>query len=139
MRLWHATTLLREYRGDGHSAALLAGGIDGCEAHVTLVGTGAVPREAIQPHRGWSDEEWEAAEMRLRSRGWLDNAGMLTQTGRDVRQWVEARTDTLTARPWEALGADGCARLRALAFALSDAIVRAEGVPIPNPMGLPWP
>ncbi|HEU4782219.1 MAG TPA: hypothetical protein VFS83_02655, partial [Ktedonobacterales bacterium] len=49
MRLWHATTLLREYRGDGHVAALLAGGIDGCEAHVTLVGTGTVSREAIQP------------------------------------------------------------------------------------------
>ncbi len=139
MRLWHATTLLREYRGDGHVASLLAGGIDGCEAHVTLVGTGAVPREAIQPHRGWSDEEWEAAETRLRARGWLDDVGMLTQAGRDARQWVEARTDALAARPWEALGADGCARLRELAFQLSDTVVRAGGVPIPNPMGLPWP
>lgn len=139
MRLWHATTLLREYRGDGHVASLLAGGIDGCEAHVTLVGTGAVPREAIQPHRGWSDEEWEAAETRLRARDWLDDVGMLTQAGRDARQWVEAHTDALAARPWEALGADGCARLRELAFQLSDAVVRAGGVPIPNPMGLPWP
>ena len=26
-----------------------------------------------------------------------------------------------------------------LAFTLSDTIVRAGGVPIPNPMGLPWP
>jgi Helix-turn-helix family len=139
MRLWHAATLLREYRGDGHVAALLSGGIDGCEAHVTLVGTGAVPREAIQPHRGWSDEEWEAAEKRLRARGLLDDAGMLTQAGQDARQWVENRTDTLAARPWEALGVDGCARLRALAFGLSDAVVRGGGVPIPNPMGLPWP
>ena len=139
MRLWHATTLLREYRGDGHVASLLAGGIDGCEAHVTLVGTGTVPREAIQPHRGWSDEEWEAAETRLRARGMLNDANMLTQAGRDARAWVEARTDALAARPWETLGADGCARLRELAFTLSDAVVRAGGVPIPNPMGLPWP
>lgn len=139
MRLWHAATLLREYRGDGHVAALLAGGIDGCEAHVTLVGTGEVPREAIQPHRGWSDAEWEAAAARLRARSWLDDAGRLTPAGRDARRWVEARTDALAARPWEALGVDGCARLRELAFSLSDAIVRAGGVPLPNPMGLPWP
>lgn len=139
MRLWHAVTLLREYRGDGHVAALLAGGMDGCEAHVTLVGTGTVSREAIQPHRGWSDEEWEAAETRLRARGWLDEAGMLTPAGRDARQWVEARTDALATCPWEALGVDGCARLRELAFTLSDTIVRAGGISIPNPMGLPWP
>jgi hypothetical protein len=35
-RLWHAATLLREHRGDGHNAALLAHGIGGTEAHVLL-------------------------------------------------------------------------------------------------------
>src|SRR5262249_58669332 len=58
LALWHAATLLREYRGDGHVAALMAERVDGCEAHVTLVATGAAPREAIQPHRGWSDDAW---------------------------------------------------------------------------------
>jgi hypothetical protein len=33
-RLWHAATLLREHRGDGHIAALVIGGIGGTEAHV---------------------------------------------------------------------------------------------------------
>src|SRR5689334_9893911 len=33
-RLWHAATLLREHRGDGHVAALVAAGIGGTEAHV---------------------------------------------------------------------------------------------------------
>jgi Helix-turn-helix family len=33
-RLWQATTLLREHRGDGHFAALAVVGIDGCEAVV---------------------------------------------------------------------------------------------------------
>src|SRR4051794_16994778 len=41
-RLWHAATLLREHRGDGHNAALLAHGIGGTEAHVLL----ALPRNA---------------------------------------------------------------------------------------------
>ena len=35
-RLWHAATLLREHRGDGHNAALVAHGIGGTEAHVLL-------------------------------------------------------------------------------------------------------
>jgi hypothetical protein len=35
-RLWYAATPLREHRGDGHSAALLAHGIGGTEAHVLL-------------------------------------------------------------------------------------------------------
>jgi Helix-turn-helix family len=139
LRLWHATTLLREYRGDGHVAALLAGGIDGVEAHITLVATGAMPREAIQPHRGWSDDEWEAAETRLRARGWLDDSGSLTDAGRDARQAVEAHTDAAALRPWEAIGPDGCARLHELVFPLSDTIVRSGGLPTPNPLGLSWP
>ncbi len=137
--LWHATTLLREFRGDGHIAALMAEGIDGCEAHLTLVGTGAMPREAIQPHRGWSDEEWDATQQRLIARGWLDDSGMLTERGKQGRQAIEERTDMLAERPWQALGDDGCARLRALVWPLSDRIVRNDGIPMPNPLGLAWP
>lgn len=48
LRLWHAATLLREHRGDGHVAALVAGGLDGCEAHLTLAATGAVPESQLQ-------------------------------------------------------------------------------------------
>src|SRR4051794_30342480 len=35
-RLFHAASLLREHRGDGHVTALMAGGIGGLEAHVLL-------------------------------------------------------------------------------------------------------
>jgi len=139
LALWHAATLLREYRGDGHVAALLAEGLDGVEAHVTLAATGSAPREAIQPHRGWSDEEWAAGVERLTRRGWLDASGALTEAGRAGRQVAEDRTDRLAARPWERLGDERCARLYALAWPLSDAIVRAGDLTIPNPMGLTWP
>ncbi|MGH8994401.1 MAG: SCO6745 family protein, partial [Acidimicrobiia bacterium] len=71
LALWHAATLLREHRGDGHVAALTAAGLDGCEAHVTVAATGAVPRPTLQDNRKWSDDEWAAAEERLRARGWL--------------------------------------------------------------------
>jgi hypothetical protein len=139
LALWHAATLLREYRGDGHIAALMAEGLDGCEAHISLVATGSVPREAIQPHRGWSDEEWEAAVERLRARGWIGASGLLTETGRAGRQGVEDRTDALARRPWEHLGAEGVERLRALAWPLSDTIMAQSGLPVPNPLGLSWP
>jgi hypothetical protein len=139
MILWHAATLLREYRGDGHVAALLAEGLDGCEAHVTLAAAGGAPREALQPHRGWSDAEWAAAEERLTRRGWLDAAGALTEAGRAGRQAVEERTDALAAPPWDHLGVERSAGLRAICWPLSDAIVRQGGIPIPNPIGLPWP
>ena len=32
--LWQAATVLREHRGDGHVAALVFEGLDGCQAHV---------------------------------------------------------------------------------------------------------
>ncbi len=38
--LWHAATLLREYRGDGHLAALLDAQLSGIEAIVTHCATG---------------------------------------------------------------------------------------------------
>lgn len=42
--LWHAQTLLREFRGDGHVAALLSAGLSGLEALVTHAATGRSAR-----------------------------------------------------------------------------------------------
>jgi hypothetical protein len=43
-RLWHAATVLREHRGDGHIAALLAAGIGGRESHVFHAAASGAPR-----------------------------------------------------------------------------------------------
>jgi hypothetical protein len=137
LSLWHAATLLREFRGDGHVAALTTAGIDGCEAHVTLVATGAISREILQSSRKWSDEEWEAAEGRLRGRGWLAGDGSLTETGQAVRTAVEDRTDELALHAWQGLGEDGCERLVELVRPLARAIAASGDVPFPNPMGVP--
>jgi hypothetical protein len=121
--LWHAQTLLREFRGDGHVAALLTAGISGLEAHITYEATGAVPAGVLQATRGWSDAAWEAGRARLRDRGWLDAAGLLTDAGRDGREALERRTDELAMAPWRHLGPSGCARLRELGSPLSEALV----------------
>ena len=44
-RLFHAATLLREHRGDGHIAALMAEGIGGLEAHVLFALDLGMPAE----------------------------------------------------------------------------------------------
>ena len=137
--LWHACTLLREHRGDGHVAALTGAGLDGCEAHVSVTATGAVPRETLQSNRKWSDDEWAAAEERLKERGWLDAGGALTDAGRAGRAEVEARTDTLAEEPWRALGPERTERLLELVTPMARAINDGGGVPVPNPVGVPAP
>src|SRR5687768_12873827 len=139
LALWHACTVLREHRGDGHVAALTAAGLDGCEAHVTVTATGAVPKETLQSNRKWSDEEWAAAEERLKARGWLDSGGNLTEAGRAGRAEVEARTDALAEEPWTALGPERTERLLELLTPMARAINSAGGVPVPNPVGVPAP
>ncbi|MCV7279349.1 hypothetical protein H7J88_06785 [Mycolicibacterium flavescens] len=101
MQLWHAVTLLREYRGDGHTAALVANGLNGLEALVshTAAGIGfSVP--FAQTLRGWSEEQWAAGVERLRSRGLLGGDGTLTEAGEQLRVRVEDLTDELGYAPW---------------------------------------
>lgn len=120
--LWHAIALLREYRGDGHIAALVAEGVDGPEALVIHGATGEVPPPVLQRTRAWPDDEWAAAEARVAERGWLAEDGTLTDAGRAHRDRVEAVTDEQALRPWRALGDEACDRLRALVRPWSKAI-----------------
>jgi hypothetical protein len=123
--LWHAITLLREYRGDGHIAAMVAEGVSGCEALWLHGATGEFPGSALKLSRAWPDDEWDAAGRRLRERGWIDADGALTDAGRVHREGVEARTDELAAAPWERLGEERCMQLRALVRPMSKAISEA--------------
>lgn len=132
LALWHAVTVLREHRGDGHIACLVDAGVDGCEALVQHAASGDVPRAALQTTRGWRDDEWHAAVDRLAARGWVGADGSFTDEGRRVRQRIEDRTDELAAGPWAAIGEDGCEELRAIVRPLSKAIVDAGGVGLPR-------
>ncbi len=104
--LWHAATLLREYRGDGHIAALLHADLNGLEALITHTATGrGFTLPAAKATRGWGDEEWAAECAALVERGLLADDG-LTAAGKDLRARVEAETDVLSADPWLLLGAE---------------------------------
>jgi hypothetical protein len=138
-RLWHGLTLLREHRGDGHNACLVAAGLDGLEAHVLASATdaGGAGRDVRQGARGWTDEDWAAATTRLEARGLVDGSGAATPLGREVHGRVEAQTDEAALAPWAHLGPSATARLEAALRPWAEAVVRSGVVRFPNPMGLP--
>ena len=132
-RLWQATTLLREHRGDSHFAALAAAGIDGCEAVVLRSAKDTdISRDLMQPVRGWTDEQWEAAGSRLVERGWVGEDGALTAAGRAVHDAVEAATDQAAARPWNRIGGVGLAEVADVLLPLAQACAAAlpEVIPV---------
>jgi hypothetical protein len=125
LALWHAQTLLREYRGDGHVALLTGAGLAPVEALVTHAAAGAVTDTALRMSRAWGDEDWAAGVAGIRARGWLADGDelALNEAGRAFRQDLEDRTDELAVGAWAALGPAGCARLTELALPLSQAII----------------
>ena len=135
-RLWQAATTLREHRGDGHWAALLAAGIDGCEVLVLRCALD-MRREVLQPIRRWSDDQWEAARSRLTERGYLGAGGEPTEAGRMAHRAVEEATDRAAARPWAGLGDAATADLAAVLAPIAEAC--ATVIPYPSPMGVPAP
>jgi hypothetical protein len=114
--LWHAQSILREYRGDGHIALLVTHGLSGIDALITHGAAGDVPSHLLRSTRGWPAEQWDVAVDSMRSRGWLAGAAELTLTewGKEMRQEIEDQTDTLAAAPYAVLGDEACQELRSL-------------------------
>ncbi|MBB1255879.1 hypothetical protein H3146_21320 [Streptomyces sp. OF3] len=130
LALWHAATLLREHRGDGHLAVLLGAGLTGLEAQAshTATGRGMSPRWVLAT-RGFTESEWQAAMARLRERGLVDDDSTITDTGLALRKDIEARTDQVDLGPYEHLGPAGVERLTELAGALAMTAVGAGAFP----------
>lgn len=130
--LWHALTLLREFRGDGHIATLVVEGVSGIEALIGHAATGEISAEALRKTRGWTRDQWQAATDGLRERGVLAAGDdlRLTEAGKAQRQWIEDRTDVLALPAYGAIGADGCTRLGELARPFSRAVVKAGLLPM---------
>ncbi len=137
--LWHASTLLREHRGDGHVAALVDAELDGIEAHVVRLAVAGEDAEWVGPFRGWTQDEWSGAVARLAGRGLLDEEGIATEAGRALVEQVERATDRLAARPLARLGDAAASRLVELLEPIARAITTSGALPFPNPIGLPPP
>lgn len=112
LQLWHAATLLREHRGDGHIAALVLAGLSGPEAAITYMATGgSMSEDLMRGTRGYSEQEWTAVKDSLRARGLLGSDNVLTADGQRLRAGIEAQTDAAARAPYDQLGEDKTQRL----------------------------
>ncbi|HET7486671.1 MAG TPA: hypothetical protein VFJ85_01995 [Acidimicrobiales bacterium] len=114
-RLFHAASLVREHRGDGHIAALMVEGVGGVEAHVLLALDMGMPAEKFGRIHHLPAPQLAAVIDGMRARGLIGDDGWLSEDGRAVKQRVEALTDTLATKPYEILDPD---ELQELATAL---------------------
>ncbi len=138
LALWQALSTLREYRGDGHTAALLQRDISGLEAHVLAAAAGRSTREWLMRARGWDDAVWDSAAAALTDRGWLEDGG-LSAEGLAMTAAVEADTDRLAMAPWRALGSVACDRLAEVLTPVRRTVVAAGDWATGNPIGVPDP
>jgi hypothetical protein len=128
--LWHALTLLREYRGDGHIAALTASGLTGLEALITHSATGqGFTSGFARASRGWTKDEWAAGCAGLAGRGLLDGDGALTEAGQQLRAQIEDETDEMDAAPWQHLGEEGTLEAIRIGRDLTRAMLAAGAFP----------
>ena len=134
--LWQACTTLREHRGDGHVAALLAHGLGGCEAHL-LAATAGFPPEVLRDNRGWSRAQWDDAAARLSRRGLLRPDGAASDEGLALRESIEVTTDVLAASAYSSLADDDLNALYGALVPCARELQESGLYPFPNPMGLP--
>jgi len=102
-KLWHAATLLREHRGDGHIAALVTADIGGTECHVLGALYNDVPAEKSGRVHHLPAAQLAAVVQGMRARGLIDAVGWLSDAGRQTREQIESLTDTLAAPAYDSL------------------------------------
>ena len=135
-QLWHAVTLLREQRGDGHVAVLAAAGLSGRESNVLHAAAGRVPREMIMRSRDYDDDQWRHYQNRLAERGLLDRDGAPTEAGRKLKTHIEDTTDALSLTALEPLDDGEVEELFQSLTPIARTVVAAGDVPAATPMGL---
>jgi hypothetical protein len=135
--LWQACTTLREHRGDGHVAVLVARGLSGCGAHVLAAATAGVPAEVLRDNRGWSEARWDGAVAHLAQEGLAHPDGTSTADGRALHQAIADATDALAEQAYALLADEAVNALHDALRACAREVQASGLLPFPNPMGLP--
>jgi len=126
-RLFHAASMLREHRGDGHITALMAEGVGRTESHVLYALDLGMPAEKFGRIHHLPAAQLDAVIDGMRGRGLIGDDGRFTEDGRAVKQRVEDLTDDLAARPYEALDRHELDELTAALEPLAALLVAAQG------------
>ena len=108
LQLWHAITVVREHRGDGHIAALVLAGLSPVESIVLheaphpdpALRRSTLGKAMLLASRGWREEDWEEATDALLRRGVLDGEGSMTAAGAELYDRLERETDAAAAGLW---------------------------------------
>lgn len=131
--LWVTITLLREFRGDGHIAALVTQGLTGLEASVLDCATGKAWRPtAARRSRGWTEDEWRTVACDLVERGLLTDTAdtaSLTEQGKELKERVERDTDASVAAAWSVRDEEQLAQVRTDAKLISEVVTAAGLLP----------
>jgi hypothetical protein len=107
--VWQLGDFLREYRGDCHNAAWVAAGLTATDIGILTELAWGMPVRSYSRTRGWTDDEFDRSEHRLRDLGHLDGIGAethLSQSGRHAREQIEVVTDDQMRPALDALGDD---------------------------------
>src|SRR3954452_3108507 len=126
VRMFHAASLLREHRGDGHIVALMTEGIGRLEAHALFALGMDMPAEKFGRIHHLPPAQLAAVTDGMRARGLIGDDGWLSERGRDVQQRVEELTDDLAARPYESLEPDELDELISILEPLAALLVAAQ-------------
>ena len=129
--------MLREHRGDGHIAVLVARGIRPAEAHLLKSGAGDSDEPTLKTQRGFPDEDWAAARAGLVDRGLLDPDGRLTARG-TAEHRRSRRRPTPPPSSRGTLSAPPPPPARRPARPRRPAVVATGLLPQPNPVGMVW-
>ncbi len=135
--MWRRADLLREFRGDAHTAAWTAAGFDATEIGLLTELYWGLPLRTYIRTRAWSDDQLDAAEARLAARGLVAD-GAFTEAGRSRRDSVEVATDAQCAPMLDALG-DDLDELVGILTPWGEAIRAAGGYPAQGPHELAPP
>lgn len=132
---WRMADMLREYRGDAHTAAWTSAGFDATEIGLLSELYWGLPMRTYVRSRAWSNDDLDAAEQRLVERG-LVAGGAFTEEGRAAREAVEEATDRQCLPIVDALGEEGVAELVSILQPWGAAIREAGGYPAAGPHDL---
>ena len=90
--VWRMADMLREFRGDSHTASWVSAGFDATEIGLLTDLYWGLPMRSYSRTRGWTAEQFDAAHDRLRARGLVDET-RFTEAGRAAREDIEMDTD----------------------------------------------
>lgn len=109
LQLWHAISVVREHRGDGHLAALVLADLAPVEALVfheaphpdPTIRRRTLGKQKTLRTRGWSEEDWAEATRSLQERGLLTDEGAISAAGVELYSRLEEQTDAAAAPLWD--------------------------------------